>query len=126
MRNKPRIILERLLEPESEVVRMADDYSDLRLDPLNPPKYTITHNCHCCYSFTLLLMKLSWIILIAILIANHLLLPRRYCPHCAKSGLKTKVKKFKLDPTKDDLTIMCKNAKVHFLNNTNVNNILIH
>ena len=38
----------------------------------------------------------------------------RYCPHCAKSGLKTKVKKFKLDPTKDDLTIMCKNAEVTF------------
>ena len=57
------------------------------------------------------------------------LLPPRYCPHCAKSGLKTKVKKFKLDPTKDDLTIMCKNAKVNFLSaisaNNNVNNILI-
>ena len=39
----------------------------------------------------------------------------RYCPHCAKSGLKTKVKKFKLDPTKDDLTIMCKNAEVTFI-----------
>ena len=66
----------------------------------------------------------------SILLANYLSLPPRYCPHCAKSGLKTKVKKFKLDPTKDDLTIMCKNAKVHFLsamsaNNTNVNNILI-
>ena len=39
----------------------------------------------------------------------------RYCPHCAKSGLKTKVKKIKLDPTKDDLTIMCKNAEVTFI-----------
>jgi len=51
---------------------MAGNDSDLKLDPLNPPKY---------------------------------------CPHCAKSGLKTKVKKFKLDPNKDDLTIMCKNPE---------------
>ena len=40
---------------------------------------------------------------------------KRYCPHCAKSGLKTKVKKFKLDPNKDDLTIMCKNPEVRSL-----------
>ena len=46
---------------------------------------------------------------------NNLLLLSRYCPHCANRGLKTKVKKFKLDPKKDDLTIMCKNAEVTFI-----------
>ena len=62
------------------------------------------------------------------MLAYYLLLPKRYCPHCAKSGLKTKVKKFKLDPNKDDLTIMCKNAQVvnNSLQHSNTNaNILI-
>lgn len=36
--------------------------------------------------------------------------PPRYCPHCARNGLKTRVKKFKLARDKDDLTVMCKNG----------------
>lgn len=48
---------------------------DLKLDPLNPPKY---------------------------------------CPQCQRNGVKSKVKKFKVDPTSTDLVIMCKNEKVSF------------
>ena len=46
---------------------------DLKLDPLNPPKY---------------------------------------CPQCERNGIKSKVKKFKVNPNSTDLVIMCKNDKV--------------
>ena len=49
------------------------DNMDLKLDPLNPPKY---------------------------------------CPQCQRNGVKSKVKKFKVDPNSSDLVIMCKNDKV--------------
>ena len=31
---------------------------------------------------------------------------------CARTGIKSKVKKFKVDKEKDELTIMCKNIEV--------------
>ena len=37
--------------------------------------------------------------------------PPRYCPQCARSGLKSKVKKFRIDTTATEMVIMCKNEK---------------
>ena len=39
------------------------------------------------------------------------LAPPRYCPQCARVGIKTTVKKFKVNPCSADLVIMCKNEK---------------
>ena len=38
--------------------------------------------------------------------------PPKYCPQCARSGLKSKVKKFKMDPSSSEVVIMCKNGQV--------------
>ena len=38
--------------------------------------------------------------------------PPKYCPQCARSGIKSKVKKFKMDPNSEEVVIMCKNEKV--------------
>ena len=38
--------------------------------------------------------------------------PPKYCPQCARSGIKSKVKKFKMDPNSKEVVIMCKNEKV--------------
>ena len=38
--------------------------------------------------------------------------PPKYCPQCAWSGVKSKVKKLKVDPASQKLVIMCKNEKV--------------
>ena len=38
--------------------------------------------------------------------------PPKYCPQCARSGLKSKVKKFKMDPSSSEVVIMCKNDQV--------------
>ena len=39
------------------------------------------------------------------------LAPPRFCPQCARVGIKTAVKKFKVNPCSADLVIMCKNEK---------------
>ena len=41
------------------------------------------------------------------------LAPPKYCPQCAMVGIKSKVKKFKVNPSIDELVIMCKNDKVN-------------
>ena len=38
--------------------------------------------------------------------------PPKYCPQCAWGGVKSKVKKLKVDPDSQKLVIMCKNEKV--------------
>ena len=38
--------------------------------------------------------------------------PPKYCPQCAWGGVKSKVKKLKVDPDSQNLVIMCKNEKV--------------
>ena len=37
--------------------------------------------------------------------------PPRYCPQCARSGLKSKVKKFRIEAAATEMVIMCKNEK---------------
>ena len=41
--------------------------------------------------------------------------PPKYCPFCAKKGIKSKVKKFKIKAVSDDPTIMCKNGEASIL-----------
>ena len=38
--------------------------------------------------------------------------PARHCPQCARAGVRSKVKKFRVDKDKEELTIMCKNIEV--------------
>jgi hypothetical protein len=38
--------------------------------------------------------------------------PPKYCPQCACTGVKSKVKKLKVDPASQKLVIMCKNEQV--------------
>ena len=38
--------------------------------------------------------------------------PPKLCPQCARTGIKSKVKKFKLDPSSTEVVIMCKNGQV--------------
>jgi hypothetical protein len=38
--------------------------------------------------------------------------PPKFCPQCALVGVKSKVKKLRVDPDSQKLVIMCKNEKV--------------
>ena len=40
--------------------------------------------------------------------------PPKYCPQCAWNGLKSKVKKLKVEAGSNDVVIMCKNEKVNY------------